>query len=201
MRPHHYIKNLLILFPIICSGQLFESRYLLCGIIGVLAFCFLSSSVYVFNDINDIPTDSIHCTKKDRPIACGKILTKNAWRFAAVLLSASLILNTAACLYIQSIFPALLFFLYLGLNIGYSLGCICLLLLQHSIWALEKEEMSSNIQRKQILKILPRGIHTHFLIRTCTSAWRWSLCFIPFGQWIAVLYLHITVTHLFGRFQ
>ena len=170
MRPHHYIKNLLILFPIICSGQLFESRYLLCGIIGVLAFCFLSSSVYVFNDINDIPTDSIHCTKKDRPIACGKILTKNAWRFAAVLLSASLILNTAACLYIQSIFPALLFFLYLGLNIGYSLGF-------------------KNIPLLDVI-ILVSG----FLIRTLYGAY---LTTIPISNW---LYLFITFTAFYLGF-
>ena len=43
MRPHHYIKNILVFAALACSGQLFDPRKLLSGILGFCAFCFASS--------------------------------------------------------------------------------------------------------------------------------------------------------------
>ncbi len=53
MRPHHYIKNLLIFGALVCSGQLFNPVKFKAAVSGFAAFCMISSMVYIVNDIRD----------------------------------------------------------------------------------------------------------------------------------------------------
>ena len=69
MRVHHYIKNLLVFAPLVCSGQFLNPDKLLPSIFAFLSFCFISSAVYFINDIRDIEKDRNHPTKCNRPIA------------------------------------------------------------------------------------------------------------------------------------
>ena len=73
MRVHHYIKNALIFAPLVFSGDFFRGDMLLSGALAFLAFCFLSSAVYVVNDIRDVEKDRLHPTKCRRPIASGAV--------------------------------------------------------------------------------------------------------------------------------
>lgn len=73
MRVHHYVKNILVLAPLACSGQLFNSGKLGAGIRGFIAFCMVSSVVYILNDSQDVDRDRHHPTKCRRPIASGAV--------------------------------------------------------------------------------------------------------------------------------
>lgn len=86
LRPTHYTKNLLIFVPMIFARQ-WDS--VVAYEIGFLSFCFLSSAIYVLNDIWDREADRKHPYKKYRPIAAGIISPGHAAAVAFVLLSAS----------------------------------------------------------------------------------------------------------------
>jgi len=114
----HYIKNGLILVPLFFSQKIFDPHLLFSAFLGILAFSAISSAVYILNDLKDIQKDRVHPTKKNRPLASGRISKKNAlFVFIICLLLSFLIL-----LYLNN--PAAVFFLllYFTLNICYSMN-------------------------------------------------------------------------------
>lgn len=118
MRPHHYIKNLLIFGALVCSGQLFNPVKFKAATVGFAAFCTVSSMVYIINDIRDKEKDQLHPVKRTRPIASGKISERSAWIFAAFLLLLTLVFNFL----IYHPNSTCLLALYLILNLFYSFG-------------------------------------------------------------------------------
>lgn len=120
MRVHHYIKNLLIFFPLVFSKRMFESNLLLKTIIAFISFSFASSFVYIINDIKDAKKDRMHSTKCKRPIASGEVKVSFALFLAVFLIFAVVIINT---LILKVSFPAVLcIFIYVAINILYTLG-------------------------------------------------------------------------------
>ena len=85
MRPKHYIKNLLILIPLVFSKNLFTVSYLFKSFLGFCSFSLLSSAIYIFNDIHDIDADRQHEVKCHRPIASGLISVPLAYCVATML--------------------------------------------------------------------------------------------------------------------
>lgn len=73
MRIKSWLKNLFVFCPIIFSLELFEENKLVEAVLLTLAFCLISSAVYVMNDISDVEKDRKHEVKKNRPIASGQI--------------------------------------------------------------------------------------------------------------------------------
>lgn len=129
IRPHHYIKNMLVFSALTCSGKLFEPDKLYAGFLGFLSFCMVSSAVYIVNDIRDVENDKRHPSKCMRPIASGKVSTKNAWLLAGTLLILSFACN-------RSVFrgsSTMLLALYFILNLAYSFGLKNIALLDVSI--------------------------------------------------------------------
>lgn len=118
MRIHHYIKNFLVFAALACSGQLFHWDKLLSGITGFIAFCMVSSVVYIINDIRDVEKDRKHPTKCKRPIAAGTVSVKQAWGLAALLLLIAAICNFLTFHWASTLLLAL----YLVLNLAYSFG-------------------------------------------------------------------------------
>lgn len=118
MRVHHYIKNFLVFAALICSGQLFDPGKLTAGIAGFVAFCMVSSVVYIVNDIRDKEKDRKHPTKCRRPIAAGTVSVKAACALAAVLLIVAAFCNAIAA----DLTATSLLVLYLVLNLAYSFG-------------------------------------------------------------------------------
>ncbi len=92
MRVSHYLKNLLILLPLIFSGKLFSKNYFIYDLIGIISFSFMSSVVYILNDIKDVDKDRKHEKKKNRPIASGEISIQNAQILAIILFVLSILL-------------------------------------------------------------------------------------------------------------
>ncbi|KKR87999.1 MAG: UbiA prenyltransferase [Candidatus Woesebacteria bacterium GW2011_GWB1_41_10] len=116
-RPVHWIKNLSLFAAILLTGTLFEKGLFLDVFWAFIAFNFATSATYIFNDVLDVKQDRLHPTKKNRPIASGKLPIGFAV-FEAIALS------------LFALFAALslgnLFFLlvagYLVMQFLYSLG-------------------------------------------------------------------------------
>lgn len=121
MRPKHYIKNVLIFFPLVFSGNFFQKESLISCIMCFFAFCLSASIAYIINDIKDKEKDKLHEKKKDRPIASGKVSVKNAIVLAILLFFLSYFFQVLASSKLLD-FSYLYLLLYIILNIGYSLG-------------------------------------------------------------------------------
>ena len=120
IRVKHWIKNLLIFIPLVCSRHLNIDNILLC-IEGFFYYCFASSFIYIINDIKDIEKDRLHPRKKDRPLPSGKIKKSTAIFIAILMLILSITINT---LINNNFLNTSLYFLlgYIIINICYSLG-------------------------------------------------------------------------------
>ena len=119
-RPTHAIKNILVLLPLLCSGQCLEPSRLLRALLGFCAFSLLSSAVYVMNDIRDRKKDRRNPSKCTRPIAAGVISVPDARRFCLGLLLLALVVGYLAAG--SSVQGWLAFVVYFLLNLGYSFG-------------------------------------------------------------------------------
>ena len=77
MRPHQWVKNLLVFLPLITSHQINAST-ISNALLGFLVFSIAASSIYILNDILDIADDRRDPIKKHRPIASGALSIKSA---------------------------------------------------------------------------------------------------------------------------
>ncbi len=90
LRIRQWTKNGFVFIALFFDLQLRNPHSVLVTVIGFAVFCFLSSSVYIFNDIQDVEADRRHPTKRNRPIASGKLPVTVAIAEALVLLAISL---------------------------------------------------------------------------------------------------------------
>lgn len=109
--------------------ELFIWDKLIEAIILALAFCLISSAIYVLNDISDVEKDRKHEVKKNRPIASGAISFSHAWLLLIFLMVAGFGLGLWVNL------PSfILLFVYVLINIMYSkwlktkaiIDCFCI---------------------------------------------------------------------------
>jgi 4-hydroxybenzoate polyprenyltransferase len=115
MRPRQWTKNLFVFPAIVFAQRLWDKGAVDVTLAAFIIFCFLSSSVYIVNDIADADKDRLHPTKRNRPIASGRLP-------AGVALASSLLLaafSIALAFAINDRF-VLCASLYLGLNLVYS---------------------------------------------------------------------------------
>lgn len=116
LKINHWIKNLVVFVPAIFSGNLFSKELFLVSCIVFIAFCFISSSIYIFNDIIDLEQDKKHIEKRKRPLAQGKISIKTA-----VLLSVLLLITGCFFTLKVNVYCFIPIVSYVLLNILYSL--------------------------------------------------------------------------------
>ena len=90
LRPKQWIKNLFVFAGLVFSQNIFEAHLFLLTFYAFLSFCFLSSSVYIINDIVDLEEDKLHPHKKNRPLPQGQISIKQAVFLLIIMLSISL---------------------------------------------------------------------------------------------------------------
>ncbi len=115
MRPRQWTKNGFIFAALVFDRQLFIVESFLRTLAGFILFCFISSAVYIFNDLSDIEADREHPEKRNRPIPSGKLPVGVAWAAGIVLVLLSLGLG-----YLLSPAFAAVVLTYLVLNIAYS---------------------------------------------------------------------------------
>ncbi len=72
MRPHQWLKNLLIFVPVFASHHLALLPFAQ-SLLALIAFSLTASSVYVINDLLDLKADRAHPRKRRRPLASGDI--------------------------------------------------------------------------------------------------------------------------------
>jgi 4-hydroxybenzoate polyprenyltransferase len=84
MRPHQWLKNLLLLLPLL-AAHAFSLDHLVPVLLMIVAFSATASSVYLVNDLFDLATDRVHPEKRFRPIASGELPISVAMAAAAAL--------------------------------------------------------------------------------------------------------------------
>jgi hypothetical protein len=95
MRPAQWTKNLVVLAALAFAwGERARPAHVATvgavqsALLAVAVFCLISSAVYIFNDLCDIEADRRHPRKKERPIAAGRLSTRQARVLAGALLLA-----------------------------------------------------------------------------------------------------------------
>lgn len=89
LRPHQWLKSLMLFFPPFLGGVLFVPGYLQKGLMPFAIFCMASSATYIFNDIRDQEYDRLHPKKQYRPIASGAVPVSHAMVLGSLLFVAS----------------------------------------------------------------------------------------------------------------
>ncbi|HEX9679267.1 MAG TPA: decaprenyl-phosphate phosphoribosyltransferase [Candidatus Saccharimonadales bacterium] len=90
LRPKQWIKNLLVLAPLIFAGRLTDGPSVVLAVGAMVGFSLLASSMYILNDVHDLEFDRQHPFKKFRALASGKITVEAAWSLAVGLLLAAI---------------------------------------------------------------------------------------------------------------
>ena len=91
LRPYQWVKNGFILVPLIFSLRVFHYPSLLKSFMAFSVFCLLTGAIYLINDLVDLEADRSHPSKKDRPLAAGRISPRLAKVTAGILLLFSLL--------------------------------------------------------------------------------------------------------------
>src|SRR5690348_3534733 len=73
MRPRQWTKNLALFVGIVFAQKFFQPVLLGRAALAFGIFCLASSSIYLFNDLQDLENDRQHPTKRYRPLPAGKL--------------------------------------------------------------------------------------------------------------------------------
>ncbi|MEA9984429.1 decaprenyl-phosphate phosphoribosyltransferase [Subtercola sp. RTI3] len=117
LRPHQWLKNVLVVAAPLAAGSLLQSGVWLTVILTFVIFCAASSGVYLINDLLDVEADRAHPKKKYRPIAAGELSVPVALAAGIALLIAAPLVSAL----IVSVPLALVIALYEVLQIAYCL--------------------------------------------------------------------------------
>ncbi len=86
LRPHQWIKNLVVFAALAFSKHLFEPDAALRAVAAFAIFCALAGAAYLVNDVLDAEQDRQHPVKRLRPVASGALPARVA-RAATVVLA------------------------------------------------------------------------------------------------------------------
>lgn len=119
MRPRQWVKNGFVLAPLFFGFNLLHRVAVQEALTAMAAFCLASSAVYIFNDWRDLEADRVHALKQHRPLPSGRVTVP-----AALATMIALLAGAAAIVLLGGLPRAfgLILFLYLAINLGYSLG-------------------------------------------------------------------------------
>ena len=115
LRVRQWVKNLFIILPGFFGGILSQNIFPNLAW-GFVAFCSISSSVYVLNDIRDVHADRLHPKKKNRPIASGAIQLQTAY----IILSICVVTSLLICYLFVPVNGFVVVVVYFFLNLLYS---------------------------------------------------------------------------------
>ena len=113
MRPHQWLKNMLVFVPMLAAHD-FSTFGL--SLIAFFSFCLAASSIYLINDMLDLDADRRHPRKRNRPFASGALPVKQGMIQFGVLALGSVVL----ALFVDPLFLPVLIG-YVALTTAYSL--------------------------------------------------------------------------------
>ena len=116
LRIRQWTKNLLVFLPLLLAMTWSQDK-VFSGLAAFLAFGFVASSSYIFNDLSDIEADRSHPEKRRRPLARGAISIPAAFSWMVALAA----FGWAIALLSASSYFLLFLALYAVLNSSYSL--------------------------------------------------------------------------------
>jgi 4-hydroxybenzoate polyprenyltransferase len=93
LRAHQWVKNILVLVPVILDHRLSDAPTLARGFTAFVAFCLAASGAYIVNDLLDVDADRAHPVKRHRPFASGALGAAFGWLLAPLLLADALLLG------------------------------------------------------------------------------------------------------------
>src|SRR5690606_10288674 len=73
LRLHQWLKNTLVLLPLILAHEVTNIGLIWQALLAFVSFGLCASSVYVLNDLLDLPSDRQHRSKSLHPFAAGDI--------------------------------------------------------------------------------------------------------------------------------
>jgi 4-hydroxybenzoate polyprenyltransferase len=117
LRPHQWLKNLLVFLPAILAHQFTNWTQWRSAGFAFVSMCCCASAVYVLNDALDIQSDRAHPRKRYRPLASGHVSIPSGIAASACLL---ILAFTVASLAGPAVAASIL--LYLALTTLYSLS-------------------------------------------------------------------------------
>lgn len=94
LRPRDWVKNALVLAPLLFGAKLFDADAVGRAMVAALSFCLAASAGYVWNDLADREADRRHPVKRNRPLAAGTVSTRQAVVASAFALLGALGLAT-----------------------------------------------------------------------------------------------------------
>jgi 4-hydroxybenzoate polyprenyltransferase/phosphoserine phosphatase len=87
LRVHQYAKNGLVFVPLFTSA-VFTAQAFGNAALAAIAFSLVASAVYIINDLTDLQDDRQHWSKRNRPLACGRVELKHAIAVVPLLILA-----------------------------------------------------------------------------------------------------------------
>ncbi|MBE0596597.1 MAG: UbiA family prenyltransferase [Desulfuromonadales bacterium] len=116
MRPHQWLKNLLLFVPLLTAHLWHQPPKLLAAGIAFLAFSLAASAIYLVNDLLDLGSDRLHPQKRHRPFAAGEVPIAPGVLFSTLLLGTAIALSTR----LPPLYSAVLL-VYVAVAFAYSL--------------------------------------------------------------------------------
>jgi len=117
LRPHQWVKNGFVFIGLL-FGHAWQDHLLVYRVVAAfIAFSFVSSFIYIINDIADKDIDKLHPEKRRRPLAAGTVT------MGAAITLGVLVISLGLCLGVLASYLVLVFLLiYIALNLLYSFG-------------------------------------------------------------------------------
>ena len=73
MRPHQWVKNLLLFVPLVTAHRVADMQAWTHALQAFLAMCLTAGAIYIANDLSDLDADRAHRSKSRRPFASGSL--------------------------------------------------------------------------------------------------------------------------------
>ncbi|HWE15871.1 MAG TPA: UbiA family prenyltransferase [Hyphomicrobiaceae bacterium] len=116
LRLHQCVKNSVVFVPLVLSGRFTVPAEIVDTLLAFVALTCVACGTYILNDIWDVADDRAHWSKRERPIASGRLSAATAISLAIVLIPAGLALAAAVSWHTCALLLA-----YLALTLSYSL--------------------------------------------------------------------------------